>query len=339
MHRTSTFSNPLNSFGSIMEGRSFEGDTSLRYRFGFNGKEMDNESETQDYGMRIYIPGLGRFMTVDPITKDYPSLTPYQFASNIPIWATDLDGLEAYFSNNGSFIKWGEVKSNDAPIIVVTGKTEVTLKVNYGQFMDRIHWAYGEGAGLAADYYAHTIDNISERDSEGTMYKHMNCGEVGSGATQKKRYFKLGTHGNNNYKFFRNNFRGKVETKKENGKTTTTYSDDFNLIENINGKNAELSKGKNGYLYTYGSEMARACVKATIEVLTGTSVDPTGGATTWAGGQASEDYVKKHAEDEVPINKVITKTRYGFKAIHFFYKEGDSRSKDNTNINTVDLTK
>jgi hypothetical protein len=39
---------------------------------------------------------LGRFLSVDPISKDYPELTPYQFASNTPIWAIDLDGLEGF---------------------------------------------------------------------------------------------------------------------------------------------------------------------------------------------------------------------------------------------------
>lgn len=31
---------------------------------------------------------------MDPLTKDYPMLTPYQFAGNTPIQAIDLDGLE-----------------------------------------------------------------------------------------------------------------------------------------------------------------------------------------------------------------------------------------------------
>jgi len=35
-----------------------------------------------------------RFPNVDPLTKKYPELTPYQFASNTPIMAIDLDGLE-----------------------------------------------------------------------------------------------------------------------------------------------------------------------------------------------------------------------------------------------------
>jgi hypothetical protein len=48
----------------------------------------------QDYGMRIYDPRLGKFLSVDPLTKQYPELTPFQFGSNNPIWNIDLDGLE-----------------------------------------------------------------------------------------------------------------------------------------------------------------------------------------------------------------------------------------------------
>ena len=69
------------------------------YRYGFNGKEGDDEvkgdDNQQDYGMRIYDPRVARFLSVDPITREYPELTPYQFASNTPIQAVDLDGLEA----------------------------------------------------------------------------------------------------------------------------------------------------------------------------------------------------------------------------------------------------
>jgi len=47
-----------------------------------------------DYGMWVYDPRVGRFMSVDPLTKKYPFLTPYQYASNRPIDGVDLDGLE-----------------------------------------------------------------------------------------------------------------------------------------------------------------------------------------------------------------------------------------------------
>jgi RHS repeat-associated protein len=81
--------------GMLMPGRTF---SSSSYRYGFNGKEQDPEvkgSGTQyDYGFRIYDPRLGRFLSVDPLTRGYPMLTPYQFASNRPIDGIDLDGLE-----------------------------------------------------------------------------------------------------------------------------------------------------------------------------------------------------------------------------------------------------
>lgn len=68
------------------------------YRFSFNGKENDNEvkgdGSQQDYGMRIYDPRLGRFLSVDPITAKYPELSPYQFSTNNPIQNIDVDGLE-----------------------------------------------------------------------------------------------------------------------------------------------------------------------------------------------------------------------------------------------------
>ncbi|MEO6549320.1 MAG: LamG-like jellyroll fold domain-containing protein [Ferruginibacter sp.] len=68
------------------------------YRYGFNGKENDNEvkgeGNQQDYGLRIYDPRLGRFLSADPLTKSYPWYTPYSFAGNKPIKYIDLDGGE-----------------------------------------------------------------------------------------------------------------------------------------------------------------------------------------------------------------------------------------------------
>ncbi len=82
-------------FGMAMTGRSSAADG---YRYGFNGKENDNEvkgtGNQQDYGFRIYDPRLARFMSVDPLASDYPSWSPYPFAMDRPIDGVDLDGLE-----------------------------------------------------------------------------------------------------------------------------------------------------------------------------------------------------------------------------------------------------
>jgi RHS repeat-associated protein len=69
-----------------------------KYRYGFNGKEKDNEvkgiGDQIDYGSRIYDPRVGKFLSVDPLQKRFPYYTPYQFSGNTPIQAIDLDGLE-----------------------------------------------------------------------------------------------------------------------------------------------------------------------------------------------------------------------------------------------------
>ncbi|PZF74801.1 hypothetical protein DN068_00975 [Taibaiella soli] len=68
------------------------------YRFGFNGKMKDNEiygaGNFEDYGMRGMDTRLNRFWGVDPLTKQYPYYTPYQFAGNKPTRYIDRDGLE-----------------------------------------------------------------------------------------------------------------------------------------------------------------------------------------------------------------------------------------------------
>ena len=86
-------------FGSPLPERGYDG---AGYKFGFNGKENDDEvygdGDFQDYGMRMYDTRVGRFASVDPISKVYPMLSPYQFASNSSISGVDMDGLEwSYF--------------------------------------------------------------------------------------------------------------------------------------------------------------------------------------------------------------------------------------------------
>jgi len=49
-----------------------------------------------DYGMRVYDPRIGKFLSVDPLTKQYPWYRPFQYGGNTPIQAIDRDGLEEW---------------------------------------------------------------------------------------------------------------------------------------------------------------------------------------------------------------------------------------------------
>jgi len=122
-----TPSNPYSGRSYI--NPAFQGDEGFRY--GFNGKERDpdfHEDVTNyDYGFRIYNPGIARFLSVDPLTREFPMLTPYQYASNTPIMAKDFDGLE------------GLIVTTPIPQIDDVGATDVVVyddiskdKIGYG---------------------------------------------------------------------------------------------------------------------------------------------------------------------------------------------------------------
>jgi RHS repeat-associated protein len=69
------------------------------YRYGFNGKEMDNDTyggqgNEYDFGVRIYNPRTGRWFSTDLHEKAY--LSPYQFGRNNPVDIVDPDGNDEF---------------------------------------------------------------------------------------------------------------------------------------------------------------------------------------------------------------------------------------------------
>jgi len=77
-----------------MPGRGFTGSTG--YRYGFNGKEKDDEikgsGNSLDFGERIYDSRLGRFLSVDPKSGQNATWSPYAFAVDNPIVFIDVEG-------------------------------------------------------------------------------------------------------------------------------------------------------------------------------------------------------------------------------------------------------
>ena len=73
-------------------GRGFRAGSG--YRYGFNGKEKDNDITAGDYdfGARIYDARSSRFLSVDKFTGKTAYYSPYIFAGNKPIAAIDYNG-------------------------------------------------------------------------------------------------------------------------------------------------------------------------------------------------------------------------------------------------------
>ncbi|MCE2504180.1 MAG: LysM peptidoglycan-binding domain-containing protein [Chlorobi bacterium] len=93
-----------------------------KYRYGFNGMEMDNEVKENpttgtsgvgnhyDYGARGYDPRSGRWWSVDPLFKKYPSISSYTYVANNPILYVDQDGKEIW-------IYYQVIDSSGSPVI------------------------------------------------------------------------------------------------------------------------------------------------------------------------------------------------------------------------------
>lgn len=98
------------------------------YRYGFNGKEMDNEpygqSNEYDFFSRIYNPRIGRWFSTDPVNK--PWLSPYQFGANNPINNIDADGSdEIHFHTYKTM-----VRRPDGVIVGQTNSSIIIIKDN-----------------------------------------------------------------------------------------------------------------------------------------------------------------------------------------------------------------
>ena len=108
------------------------------YRYFFNGQEADNEvlgeGGFQNYGFRMYDTRIARFWGVDPLTKDYPMLTPFQFASCSPILLIDMDGGEGIentigYTSNGVPFRYFNARQSTYVIPKALPKAELKKPV------------------------------------------------------------------------------------------------------------------------------------------------------------------------------------------------------------------
>ena len=80
-------------FGQLVPNRH---GSSNSYKFGFNGKEMDNElkgeGNSYDFGDRMLDPRIGRWFAPDKMEGKYPSMSTYNAFADNPMFFIDPDG-------------------------------------------------------------------------------------------------------------------------------------------------------------------------------------------------------------------------------------------------------
>lgn len=137
----------------------------------FNGKQLDDESALYNYGMRYYNADIARFITVDPLTKSFPELTPYQYASNNPVSNIDLDGLEGI-----NFMSIWSALGGPVSVPTVRDKRPVNELSTSSKGVDFIKsWEglktemYNDDAGHATIGYGHLMHygEVNDNDKQG----------------------------------------------------------------------------------------------------------------------------------------------------------------------------
>ena len=221
-------------FGSQMPGRKFSQPNSS-YRYGYNGKENDKDISEggQDYGMRIYDSRLGRFLSVDPLTRGFPMLTPYQFASNTPIAAIDVEGLEAEIvidrmSKQVNVLIKLSVTDADLNVLKAAGMSTDNIQSKFKQV-----FAPGKDGNTANTSNALNISKKTKSELEGTL-----GGQIASGGDG---YFNLDMGSEGSYKvFFSLQIDKSFDASKDpsvvklNAKVDPSKGEDGTELQNIN---------------------------------------------------------------------------------------------------------
>ena len=72
--------------------------SSLSYTF--SAKECDSETGLSYFGSRYYSSDLSVWLSVDPMSDKYPSLSPYTYCANNPVRVVDPDGEEIWIPDD-----------------------------------------------------------------------------------------------------------------------------------------------------------------------------------------------------------------------------------------------
>lgn len=180
-------------WGDELVGR---GESMKDFRYGFNGKLKDDDikgsGNSYDYGFRFYDPRVGKFLSIDPLTKKYPELTPFQFASNNPIWFIDLDGLEGvkYLEKSNEEIFGGPalIRVVEVDIYIAISKMEksthykesdvpdIELNLSYSYNNGNFHDNEGNPVEFRFNYTTFDADIITPVDKAKSLMKEKTKG-------------------------------------------------------------------------------------------------------------------------------------------------------------------
>lgn len=191
------------------------------YRYGFNGKEKDDEisgnGNEYDFGSRMYDPRLGKWLSVDPEFKRYPHLSPYSAFADNPMYYIDPGGetLRVSFANEGERKRVEaalQKLTNDKVVVTQTGLVKL-ISGNQNPKKNLV-----KGTQLLRD--------VSDHEKTATLY--IDAKSMGAGVSY--RVPKAAENGTGTDVDIRISNNLGTEQAKINGKTVSVKKDEATVI-------------------------------------------------------------------------------------------------------------
>ncbi|WP_281988966.1 DUF6443 domain-containing protein [Aquimarina aggregata] len=141
------------------------------------GQEMNKELGLNwlNFRYRNYMPEIGRFFGVDPVSEDYMSISTYQFAHNSPVWKIEIEGLEGEPTSGVDLVNQEPIKNSSRKgmsIGDVIKTIDIGITLGFGKTFGLSGKAFGFELGGSYDggttsYSGSIQDEISTQTTEG----------------------------------------------------------------------------------------------------------------------------------------------------------------------------
>ncbi len=102
------------------------------WTFTFSAKERDSETGLSYFGSRYYSSDLSIWLSVDPMSGKYPSLSPYSYCADNPVKLVDPNGEEIYeFDENGKYLGTSGAQGSHDQIAIKKSDGSITISKGY----------------------------------------------------------------------------------------------------------------------------------------------------------------------------------------------------------------
>jgi RHS repeat-associated protein len=241
-----------------MPGRSF---SSGSYRYGFQGQEKDDEvkgdGNSINYKYRVHDPRIGKFLSIDPLTKNYPWNSPYTFSENRVIDAVELEGLESYVITN-TYGDNGEINS----IGIYSYRDENGTVINQNLTNQNTGTNYSDFQGLIVNINApqgipqyQGVNDISNVNLTGTNKNSVDYSQLVINSNRRVANF-FGVRrvsGGVNFSYFGGLLSNIGNEYKGTGTSSSTYERFSYALDRQRGVSANF--GRNSALFTFRGQI------------------------------------------------------------------------------------